>query len=97
MLYSAKMYDTCIVCTQCIRACPADVLEMIPWIGKFTSLTTYTVVGSWCNVCKTSGDLGLPEGDSLYCSETRTSVVTNTCKNYSCNFFLFDTFGKLSL
>ncbi|KAL2921468.1 Photosystem I iron-sulfur center [Bienertia sinuspersici] len=31
MPYSIKIYDTCIRCTQCVRACPTDVLEMIPW------------------------------------------------------------------
>jgi formate hydrogenlyase subunit 6/NADH:ubiquinone oxidoreductase subunit I len=26
------VYDTCIGCTMC-RACPLDVLEMVPWDG----------------------------------------------------------------
>jgi len=30
MAHSVKIYDTCIGCTQCIRSCPADVLEMVP-------------------------------------------------------------------
>ncbi|RYQ91915.1 hypothetical protein Ahy_B09g097974 [Arachis hypogaea] len=33
MSYSVKIYDTCIGCTQCVRTCPTDVLEMIPWDG----------------------------------------------------------------
>ena len=34
MSHTVKIYDTCIGCTQCVRACPLDVLEMIPWDGN---------------------------------------------------------------
>ena len=27
MSHTVKIYDTCIGCTQCVRACPTDVLE----------------------------------------------------------------------
>ena len=30
MSHTVKIYDTCIGCTQCVRACPTDVLEMVP-------------------------------------------------------------------
>ena len=29
MSHTVKIYDTCIGCTQCVRACPTDVLEMV--------------------------------------------------------------------
>jgi photosystem I subunit 7 len=31
--YAAKVYDTCIGCGECARACPTRVLEMVPWDG----------------------------------------------------------------
>jgi photosystem I subunit VII len=31
MSHTVKIYDTCIGCTQCVRACPTDVLEMVVW------------------------------------------------------------------
>ena len=33
MSHAVKIYDTCIGCTQCVRACPLDVLELVPWDG----------------------------------------------------------------
>ena len=33
MSHTVKIYDTCIGCTQCVRACPTDVLEMVSWDG----------------------------------------------------------------
>ncbi|KAL5544661.1 hypothetical protein UlMin_008445 [Ulmus minor] len=31
MSHLVNIYDTCIGCTQCVRARPIDVLEMISW------------------------------------------------------------------
>jgi len=28
MTYKVEVYDTCVGCTQCVRICPTDVLEM---------------------------------------------------------------------
>jgi photosystem I subunit 7 len=33
MSHNVKIYHTCIGCTQCVRACPTDVLEIVPWNG----------------------------------------------------------------
>ena len=33
MSHTVKIYDTCIGCTQCVRACPTDVLEIVSWDG----------------------------------------------------------------
>jgi ferredoxin len=35
MSHTVKIYDTCIGCTQCVRACPTDVLEMVPFFINF--------------------------------------------------------------
>lgn len=28
MNYKIQVFDTCVACTQCVRTCPTDVLEM---------------------------------------------------------------------
>nr|YP_010451554.1 photosystem I subunit VII [Schizaea pusilla]YP_010451559.1 photosystem I subunit VII [Schizaea pusilla]UTV01513.1 photosystem I subunit VII [Schizaea pusilla]UTV01514.1 photosystem I subunit VII [Schizaea pusilla] len=33
MAHSVKTYDTCIGRTQCVRACPTDASETVPWEG----------------------------------------------------------------
>ena len=33
MSHTVKIYDTCIGCTQCVRTCPTDVLEIVLWKG----------------------------------------------------------------
>ena len=45
MSHTVKIYDTCIGCTQCVRACPTDVLEMVPWDGvKLVKLLQHHVL-----------------------------------------------------
>ena len=33
MSHAVKIYDTCIECTQCVRVCTTDVLEMVALDG----------------------------------------------------------------
>lgn len=33
MTHLIKIYNSCIGCSQCVRACPTDVLEMVFWAG----------------------------------------------------------------
>jgi len=38
MSHSVKIYDTCIGCTQCVRACPLDVfLSIRVYLGAETT------------------------------------------------------------
>jgi photosystem I subunit 7 len=34
MLHNVAIYDTCVGCIQCVRTCPCDVLEMVPWYAS---------------------------------------------------------------
>ena len=37
MSHTVKIYDTCIGCTQCVRACPTDFLSVRVYLGAETT------------------------------------------------------------
>ncbi|KAL5543313.1 hypothetical protein UlMin_007097 [Ulmus minor] len=59
MSHSVKIYDTCIGCTQCVRACPIDVLEMISWDGRESTCPTDFLSGRVYLWHETTRSMGL--------------------------------------
>nr|YP_009497499.1 photosystem I subunit VII [Biddulphia tridens]YP_009497552.1 photosystem I subunit VII [Biddulphia tridens]AWT40212.1 photosystem I subunit VII [Biddulphia tridens]AWT40265.1 photosystem I subunit VII [Biddulphia tridens] len=56
-------------CTQCVRACPTDVLEMVPWDGCksgqiASSPRVEDCVG--CKRCETACPTRLPKRKSIF-------------------------------
>ena len=45
MSHSVKIYDTCIGCTQCVRACPTDVLEMLLYLRNRVCFSVMFIAG----------------------------------------------------
>lgn len=55
MSQSVNIYDTCVGCTQCVRACPTDVLEMVPFIdGRDIASAPMTEDCIGCKRCETA-------------------------------------------
>ena len=53
MSNSVKIYDTCIGCTQSIRPCPTDLLEIKPW-GEFEASAPRTENSVGCKRCESA-------------------------------------------
>lgn len=52
MVHSIRIYDTCIGCTQCVRVCPCDVLEMVEWNGNKVKAIASVPRADDCIGCK---------------------------------------------
>ena len=52
MSHIIKIYNTCVGCTQCVRACPTDVLEIVSWRGCKTKQIASSPRTEDCVGCK---------------------------------------------
>ena len=52
MSHIVKIYNTCIGCTQCVRTCPTDVLEIVFWEGCIAEQIASTPRTEDCIGCK---------------------------------------------
>ena len=80
MSHTVKIYDTCIGCTQCVRACPTDVLEMVPWDGcKSGQIASSPRVEDWLRCCVPSAFRHGQVGDIVVGRAERKVVSTSSC------------------
>ena len=52
MSHTVKIYDTCIGCTQCVRACPTDVLKLNNLVNGKGFNPAYPANHDACTGCK---------------------------------------------
>jgi len=75
MSHIVKIYKNCIGCVQCVRACPCDVLEMVPRSLNMPFNEFSDIVNDWDKKKETFGNYTLSQIRSICYSKMNKDTL----------------------